>query len=96
MHRIVTTSLASAYPHHVAKAGAANEVVARLLGRYAAEPDAVPVEVLLCGPGEQERTLRDGRADVAVLHLPYDDIAGLDTEVLLSEEQVVLLPAGPR
>ena len=76
------------------KAGAANEVVAKLLDRYAAEPGAVPVEVLLCGPGEQERTLRDGRADVGVLHLPYDDTAGLDTEVLLSEEQVVLLPAG--
>lgn len=76
------------------KAGAANEVVAKLLDRYAAEPGAVPVEVLLCGPGEQERTLRDGRADVAVLHLPYDDTTGLDTEVLLSEEQVVLLPAG--
>lgn len=76
------------------KAGAANEVVAKLLDRYAADPGAVPVEVLLCGPGEQERTLRDGRADVAVLHLPYDDTTGLDAEVLLSEEQVVLLPAG--
>jgi LysR family transcriptional regulator, benzoate and cis,cis-muconate-responsive activator of ben and cat genes len=76
------------------KAGAANELVAKLLDRYAAEPDAVPVEVLLCGPGEQERTLRDGRADVAILHLPYDDVSGLDTEPLLREDQVVLLPAG--
>ena len=76
------------------KAGAANELVAKLLDRYAAEPDAAPVEVLLCGPGDQARTLRDGRADVAILHSPYDDISGLDTEVLLTEDQVVLLPAG--
>ena len=76
------------------KAGAANELVAKLLDRYAAEPDAVPVEVLLCGPGEQERTLRDGRADVAILHLPYDDVSGLDCEELLVEDQVALLPAG--
>lgn len=76
------------------KAGAANELVAKLLDRYAAEPDAVAVEVLLCGPGEQEKTLRDGRADVAILHLPYDDTSGLDTEALLSEDPVVLLPAG--
>ena len=76
------------------KAGAANELVAKLLAQHAAEPGAVPVDVLLCGPGEQERTLRDGRADVAILHLPYDDTSGLDTEALLTEEQVVLLPAG--
>ena len=77
-----------------AKAGAATELVAKLLDRYAAEPGAVPVEVLLLGPGEQGRALRDGRADVAVLHAPYDDTAGLDTEVLVTEQQVVLLPAG--
>ena len=76
------------------KAGAAHELVAKLLDRYAAEPDTVRVEVLLCGPGEQARTLRDGRADVALLHVPYDDTTGLDTEVLSTEDQVVLLPAG--
>lgn len=76
------------------KAGAANELLSKLLDRYAAEPDAVPVEVLLCAPGEQVQTLRDGRADVAVLHHPYDDVSGFDTEVLLIEDQVVLLPAG--
>jgi DNA-binding transcriptional LysR family regulator len=76
------------------KAGAANELVAKLLDRYAAEPGAVPVDVLLCGPGEQAHTLRDGRADVAILHRPYDDTTGFDTEVLMTEDQVVLLPAG--
>ena len=55
----------------VTKAGASSELLAKLLDAYAAEPDAVPVEVLLCGPGEQERLLREGRADVALLHRPF-------------------------
>ncbi|HYF71842.1 MAG TPA: LysR family transcriptional regulator [Nocardioides sp.] len=94
------TRRAGAAPHGrtplvlASKAGAANELVAKLLDRYAAEPDAAPVDVVLCGPGEQSRMLREGLADVAVLHLPYDDVTGFDTEVLLTERQVVVLPAG--
>ncbi len=76
------------------KAGASTELLAKLLDAYAAEPDAVPVEVMLSGIGEQARVLRDGRADVALLHLPFDDTAGFDTEELITERQVVLLPAG--
>ncbi|MCZ7436547.1 LysR family transcriptional regulator [Micromonospora sp. WMMC241] len=76
------------------KAGASSELLPKLLDAYAAEPDAVAVEVLLCGIGEQERLLRDGRADVALLHLPFDSTAGLDTEELVTEQQVVVLPAG--
>ncbi|MER6417202.1 LysR family transcriptional regulator [Streptomyces sp. NPDC001137] len=76
------------------KAGASSELLAKLLDTYAAEPDAAPVEVVLCGIGEQERMLRDGRADVALLHLPFDATAGLDTEELRTERQVVILPAG--
>ncbi|MEU5831134.1 LysR family transcriptional regulator [Micromonospora tulbaghiae] len=76
------------------KAGASSELLPKLLDAYAAEPDAVPVEVLLCGIGEQERLLRDGRADVALLHLPFDSTTGLDTEELVTEQQVAVLPAG--
>ncbi|WP_174531094.1 LysR family substrate-binding domain-containing protein, partial [Micromonospora maritima] len=75
------------------KAGASSELLPKLLDAYAAEPDAVAVEVLLCGIGEQERLLRDGRADVALLHLPFDSTAGLDTEELVTEQQVLVLPA---
>ncbi|QLQ36840.1 LysR family transcriptional regulator [Micromonospora robiginosa] len=75
------------------KAGASSELLPKLLDAYAAEPEAVAVEVLLCGVGEQERLLRDGRADVALLHLPFDSTAGLDTEELVTEQQVVVLPA---
>lgn len=76
------------------KAGASSELLPKLLNAYAAEPGAVPVEVMLCGPGEQERLLRDGRADVALLHRPFDSTAGLDTEDLHTEQQILVLPAG--
>jgi DNA-binding transcriptional LysR family regulator len=76
------------------KAGASGELLTKLLDAYAAEPDALAVEVLLCGIGEQERLLRDGRADVALLHRPFDTTVGLDTEELSTEGQVAVLPAG--
>jgi DNA-binding transcriptional LysR family regulator len=76
------------------KAGASTELLAKLLDAYAAEPGAVAVEVLLCRPAEQERLLRDGRADVALLHRPFDSTAGFDTEELRTEGQVLVLPAG--
>jgi LysR family transcriptional regulator, benzoate and cis,cis-muconate-responsive activator of ben and cat genes len=78
----------------VTKAGASGELLAKLLDAYAAEPGSVPVEVLLCGPGEQERLLREGRADVALLHRPFDSTTGFDAEELRTEGQVALLPAG--
>ncbi|KOG36769.1 MULTISPECIES: LysR family transcriptional regulator [Streptomyces] len=76
------------------KAGASGELLSKLLDAYAAEPGAVAVEVMLCGPGEQEGLLRDGRADVALLQRPFDTTAGLATEDLRTEQQVVVLPAG--
>ena len=78
----------------VTKAGASAELLSKLLDAYAAEPGAVTVDVLLCGVGEQERLLRDGRADVALLHRPFDSTVGFDTEELCTEGQVVVLPAG--
>ncbi|MEW2522414.1 LysR family transcriptional regulator [Actinacidiphila alni] len=77
-----------------AKAGASGEVLAKLLDAYAALPDAVTVDVILCGAGQQERLLRDGRADVALLHKPFDATSGLDYEELSTEGQVLVLPAG--
>ncbi|WP_077798960.1 LysR family transcriptional regulator [Streptomyces sp. JHA26] len=77
-----------------AKAGASDELLAKLLDAYAAEPGAVDVDVVLCGPGEQATVLRTGRADVALLHRPFDDTAGFDTEDLHSEGQIAVLPAG--
>lgn len=76
------------------KAGANHELLRRLLDAHAAEPDAAEIEVLLCGMGEQARMLRDGRADVALMQRPFDALAGFDTEDLLTERQVAILPAG--
>ncbi|WP_206025152.1 LysR family transcriptional regulator [Micromonospora zingiberis] len=76
------------------KAGANHELLRKLLDAHAAEPDATEIEVLLCGMGDQARMLRDGRADVALMQRPFDALAGLDTEDLLTEQQVAILPAG--
>ncbi|NIJ13831.1 DNA-binding transcriptional LysR family regulator [Saccharomonospora amisosensis] len=76
------------------KAGASHELLRRLLDTFATEPGAAPVEVLLCEVGEQARLLRDGRADVALMHRPFDDLAGFDTEELCVEGQVAILPSG--
>lgn len=71
------------------KAGASHELLQRLLDA----PDSPPVEILLCEVGEQAGLLRDGSADVAIMHHPYDDLAGFDTEALQVEGQVAILPA---
>ncbi|MDA2812362.1 LysR family transcriptional regulator [Nocardiopsis sp. RSe5-2] len=76
------------------KAGATGDLLAALLDTYGADPDAVPVDVVLCGIGEQARLLRDGTADVALLHRPFDGTAGFDTEDLRTEGQVAVVPAG--
>ncbi|MFF2396134.1 LysR family transcriptional regulator [Nocardia sp. NPDC058114] len=76
------------------KAGASSELLSKLLDAYAADPCAVAVEVVLCGPGEPEALLRNGSADVALLHRPYDTTTGFDTEDLHTEQQIVVLPAG--
>ncbi|MFJ8919691.1 LysR family transcriptional regulator [Streptomyces sp. NPDC102415] len=78
----------------VTKAGASHALLRQLLDALAGEPGAPPVEVLLCEVGEQAQRLRDGRADLALMHRPFDDLAGFDTEDLHTEGQIALLPAG--
>ncbi len=75
------------------KAGASHELLRRLLDAVDNDPATPPVEVLLCEVGEQAGLLRDGRADVALMHRPYDDLAGFDTEDLHTEGQVAIVPA---
>jgi len=77
----------------VTKAGASHELLQRLLDTLASDPAAPPVEVVLCEVGEQAGLLRDGRADAALMHRPFDDLAGFDTEDLCVEGQVAILPA---
>jgi DNA-binding transcriptional LysR family regulator len=77
-----------------AKAGSSSELMLKLLDAFAAEPDAVDVEVVLSPPGHQAPMLRDGRADVAILHWPFDDTSGFDVDELGVESQVLILPSG--
>ncbi|MFD6139776.1 LysR family transcriptional regulator [Promicromonospora sp. NPDC060271] len=75
------------------KAGASHELLQQLLDAAASRPSATPVEVLLCEVGEQAGLLRNGSADVALMHRPVDDLAGFDTEDLRTEGQVAIVPA---
>jgi DNA-binding transcriptional LysR family regulator len=55
------------------------------------EPGALPVEVVF--GASPSRMLREGQADAALLHAPPDELDGLDTETLLTEAPVAVLPA---
>ncbi|MEN3360735.1 MAG: hypothetical protein V7637_4717 [Mycobacteriales bacterium] len=80
----------------VTKPGGDGGLLPGILAEFGADPDAPAVDVRLCGIGEQARLLRDGRADVGLLHRPWDDMSGFDTEDLLVQRQVVVLPARHR
>lgn len=75
------------------KAGASHVLLKNLLSCYAARPGAVEIDVLLCEIGEQAQLLRDGRADVAIMHAPFDVLTGLDSTEVLTEGQVAIVPA---
>ncbi|MEV6539529.1 LysR family transcriptional regulator [Streptomyces sp. NPDC051665] len=76
------------------KAAASHELLRKLLDAYLSEPGAAEIEVLPCGMCEQPEMLRDGRADVALMHAPYNSLAGFDSEALMTEGQIAVLPAG--
>jgi DNA-binding transcriptional LysR family regulator len=73
----------------VMKPGGDAGLLGEILEAYQGE---LPVDVEICGIGEQAEWLRDGRADVALLHAPYDDMSGFDTEELLTQRAVAVLP----
>ncbi|MCW2882133.1 MAG: LysR family transcriptional regulator, partial [Sphaerisporangium sp.] len=47
---------------------------------------------VVCSFDQRAAMLRDGRADVALLHGPREDFSGLAVEELLVEDQVVVVP----
>ncbi|MFC4049800.1 LysR family transcriptional regulator [Actinomadura syzygii] len=63
-----------------------------ILAAYETVPDAVSVDIVLCSAHERAGMIRDGHADVGLLHRPNTDLSGLDAEELLTEDQVVVLP----
>ncbi len=62
-----------------------------ILAEYERQPGALPVDIVFSA-GERAAMLRDGRADVGLLHSPHNDLSGLDAEELRTETQVVVLP----
>ena len=64
----------------------------RILGEYAADQAALPVELVLGRIGEQAQTVRDGRADAALLLSPFDE-RGLDSEQLTTEPFLIAVAA---
>jgi DNA-binding transcriptional LysR family regulator len=72
------------------KAGSDGEVLAAILAAYRARPDAIAVQVVHTAT-ERLAMLRDGRADLALLHRPSNDLTGLDTEDLRTEPQIAVL-----
>ncbi|HEX4812468.1 MAG TPA: LysR family transcriptional regulator [Nonomuraea sp.] len=67
-----------------------------ILEAYRAQPEAVEVELVLCGLAERAGLLRDGTADVAFLRTPYEDLTGLDSEPLRVERSVAIMSRGHR
>ena len=73
------------------KPGGDAGLLTAILAAYEREPGVLPVEVVFgAGPA---RMLRDGQADAALLYTPPAELDGLDTETLLTEAPVAVLPA---
>ena len=62
-----------------------------ILAAYEGERGMRPAEVAF--GADPARMLRDGHADAALLYAPPDELSGLDTEALLTEAPVAVLPA---
>jgi DNA-binding transcriptional LysR family regulator len=80
-------------PHLVLamKAGSDAGLLPAVLAACARDPHALPVRVLF--RADRVRALHDGHADAALLFHPADDLHGLDTEPLITEPRMAVLPA---
>jgi DNA-binding transcriptional LysR family regulator len=72
------------------KPGGDGGLLPAILAAYEREPEVLPVEVVF--DADSARMLREGRADAALLYAPPDDLRGLDSETLLTEAPVAVLP----
>nr|BFD88133.1 LysR family transcriptional regulator [Streptomyces sp. Xyl84] len=80
----------------VLKPGGDAGLLSGLLAGYAHQPDARRVDILFSGPADRADFLHDGRADVGLLYVPFDDLDGLAHETLHTEDRLVVVPAGHR
>jgi DNA-binding transcriptional LysR family regulator len=72
--------------------GGDTRLLSEILAAYAERPDARHVEVLFGGNFDRADYVRDGRADVALLHAPFYDLTGLAHKTLVVEGRVAVLP----
>ncbi|MGW5659814.1 LysR family transcriptional regulator [Streptomyces sp. NPDC003758] len=77
------------------KADGSTDLLREVLRRCAEQPGMPEVTAEVAAWGEPSVALREGTADVALLRTPFEP-RGLDTEVLLVEPRVAVLPAGHR
>ena len=75
------------------KPGTSTDLLKKIMQAYAGDPRMPQVHLLFGYPGGPAAAVRDGAADVAILRAPFDQ-RGLDTELLLTEPRVAVLPAG--
>ncbi len=75
------------------KPNAGTELIRQIVRRCAQDQQIPEVRILFGHPGGPAAAVRSGAADVAVLRTPFDS-RGLDTELLLTEPRVAVLPAG--
>lgn len=77
------------------KPGTGTELLKKIIQRCAEDPLVPEVHLLFGHPGGPAGAVRLGAADVAILRAPFDR-RGLDTEPLLTEPRVAVLPAHHR
>ncbi|TQS46687.1 LysR family transcriptional regulator [Cryptosporangium phraense] len=75
----------------VLKPGADGGMLAEVLREYEHAPDAVPVDLHTCGFREHAGLLRAGVGDVALIYGKDPDLAGLDSEELFREGQILVV-----
>ena len=74
------------------KPGTSTDLLKKIMQAYAQDPRLPQVHLLFGHPGGPAAAVRGGAADVAILRAPFDQ-RGLDTELLLTEPRVAVLPA---
>ncbi|MFD4254456.1 LysR family transcriptional regulator [Amycolatopsis thermoflava] len=87
---------ADAHLRLVIKPGGDANLLSGILTAYAQLPDARRVDILFGGTTDRADYVRDGRADLALLYAPFDDLTGLAYEALHVEDRVAILPADHR
>jgi DNA-binding transcriptional LysR family regulator len=74
------------------KPNAGTELIRQIVDRCGQDPQIPGIRILFGHPGGPAAAVRSGAADVAILRTPFDQ-SGLDTELLLTELRVAVLPA---